>query len=86
MLGEATLDHVALLEHAGRKKLDDQRIGEAVDDQAGQSVAFGMDQAVRVSHRVELEQVTAQRDGVGDLAREERLVDDLVRVHGQYAQ
>ncbi len=44
MLEQAALDHIALAEHAGREELDHERVGEAIDDEAGQAVAFGMDQ------------------------------------------
>ena len=64
----------------------DERVGETIDDEAGQAVAFGMDQAIRVGDRVELEHVAAQRDRFADLAREERLVDRLVGIGGQHAQ
>ena len=82
----AAPDQVALAEHAGREIFDHERVGEAVDDEAREAVAFGMDQAVRVGRRVELQHVAAQRDGFADLAREESLVDRLVGIGRQHAQ
>jgi hypothetical protein len=72
---QAAFDHVALLDHAGRKELDDQRVGEAVDDEAGQAIAFGMDHAIRIGDRIELQRLAPQTHRLRDLAREERLVD-----------
>ena len=53
---------------------------EAIDDQAAQAVALGMDQAIGVGDGVEPEQVAAQPTACGDPAGEEGVVDGLVRV------
>ena len=61
-------------------------VAEAIDDQPAQPVALGMDEAIGVGDGVESEPVAAQRDGRGDAAGEEGVVDGFVRIAGQHAQ
>ena len=58
-----------------REELDHEQVAVAVDHQAAQAVAFGMHHALGVGDVVELQHVAAQRDRLGDLAREEGRVD-----------
>ena len=80
VLEQAAADQLALLVHAGREEFDDQGGGKAIDDEAGQAVALGVDQAIGIGDRVELEQVAAQADRGSDLALEEGLVDLFVGI------
>jgi hypothetical protein len=60
VIEQAAFDHVALLDHAGRKEFDDERIGKAVDDEPRQAIALGMDDAIGIGDRVELQGVAPQ--------------------------
>ena len=64
----------------GGEELQHQRRAEAIDHQAAQAVALGMDQAVGVGDGVQAEPVAAQRDGPAQPAGEEGVVDGLGRV------
>ena len=59
------------------KELQHQRRAEAIDDQAAQAVALGMDQAVGIGDGVEAESLAAQSDGPVEAAGEESVVDRL---------
>ena len=72
--------------HAGGEELQHDQRPEAIDDQAAQAVALGMDQAIGVGDGVEAEPVAAQSDGLAEAAGEEGVVDRLVRIAGQHAQ
>lgn len=61
------------------QELDDQIFAVAVDDQSGQRVALGMDQAAAAFRRIEPEKFPVL-DRIFDPAAEERRVDRLLRV------
>ena len=71
--------------HAGGEELQHQRRAEAIDHQAAQAVALGMDQPIGVGDGVEAEPVGAARRLV-EAAGEEGGVDGLGRVARQHAQ
>src|SRR3546814_7963865 len=51
---QRVVDPLTVAEHAGAEELDHQQVGVSVDHQAGQAVAFAVDHAPGVGHRVEV--------------------------------
>ncbi len=84
-LGERVEDRIAPALDAGSEELRHQHVGVAVDDEARQSVGFGMDQA----HRVAVLR-RGQRLAYGERAQhaiaEERRVDLFRRIEGPHAR
>src|SRR5207244_1389558 len=75
VLGEYRLDDFAEAIHPGREEFHDQRLGEAVHDQAAQSIPLGMYQPISVGNGVQPQPFSAQGDGTSQAAREEGLID-----------
>jgi hypothetical protein len=86
VLAQRGVDPFAVAEHAGGEELHHQQVVVAVDDQAGQAVAFRVHHAPGVAALVQAQHVAAQGRGGADLAREPGRVDRLVRIGGEHAQ
>src|SRR3546814_5499618 len=83
---DLVVDPLAVAEHAGTEELDHQQVGVSVDHQAGQAVAFAVDHAPGVGHRVEVEDLAAQAHRFADPVRKPGRVDRHVRDGLQHSQ
>ncbi len=71
-LREQPADRPETLVDAQAERLDREHVGEAIDDQAGQAVALGVNDAEGVGRRVEPEHVAPQADRLVEPGRPER--------------
>ncbi len=71
--------------HGEGEEFDDGEVAKFVDDEAGEGVAFGVDDAVGVGGGVEVEPIFAEGDGGGKAVGDEGFVDGGA-VEGEHAE
>ena len=69
--------------HTRRVKRNHEHVAKAINDQAGQSIALGVNHAVGISHGVEPVNRSTKTHGVGDALGDELRVDDFVFFFGE---